>query len=129
MIQEHLIDEANLHFADFIRDLIKVMVSSVFNCLITGNISNTKYYFQAVEIQDLFPLLVMTSLSYFKSQWVEIRSNAALISGLLYAQLTPENKHHVSLDIVCDRLMRLLQDEQEDVRMRAIQAIAYLFLS
>lgn len=26
MIQEHLIDEANLHFTDFIRDLIKVMV-------------------------------------------------------------------------------------------------------
>ncbi|KAJ8916184.1 hypothetical protein NQ315_016323 [Exocentrus adspersus] len=108
MIQEHLIDEANLHFADFIRDLIKVM---------------------AAEIQDLFPLLVMTSLSYFKSQWVEIRSNAALVAGLLYSQLTQENKHQVSLDMVCDRLMRLLQDEHEEVRMRAVQAIAYLFLN
>lgn len=82
-----------------------------------------------MEIQDLFPLLVMTSLSYFKSQWVEIRSNAALVAGILYSQLMPENKHHVSLDIVCDRLMRLLQDEHEEVRMRAVQAIAYLFLS
>lgn len=26
MIQEHLIDEANLHYSDFIRDLIKIMV-------------------------------------------------------------------------------------------------------
>lgn len=27
MIQEHLIDEANLHYTDFIKDLIKLMVS------------------------------------------------------------------------------------------------------
>ncbi|KAJ8979536.1 hypothetical protein NQ317_017684 [Molorchus minor] len=107
MIQEHLIDEANLHFSDFVRDLIKIM---------------------AEELQDLFPLLVMTSLSYLKSQWVEIRSNAALIAGLLYSQLSFDNKHRVSLDIVCDRLMRLLHDEHEDVRMRAVQAVSYLFL-
>ncbi|KAJ8930968.1 hypothetical protein NQ314_016182 [Rhamnusium bicolor] len=86
MIQEHLIDEANLHFSDFIRDLIKVM-------------------------------------------WVEIRSNAALIAGLLYSHLTEENKHRVSLDIVCDKLMRLLHDDHEHVRMKAVQAIAYLFLN
>lgn len=80
-------------------------------------------------MQDLFPLFVMTSLSYFKSQWIEIRSNAALIAGLLYSQLNAENKTRVSLDTVCDRLMRLLNDENEEVRMRAIQAISYLFLS
>lgn len=27
MIQEHLVEEGNLHYADFITDLIKVMVS------------------------------------------------------------------------------------------------------
>lgn len=82
-----------------------------------------------MEIQNLFPLLIMTSLSYFKSQWVEIRSNAALIAGQLYSQLTSENKHQVSLDTVCDRLMRLFQDEHEEVRMMAAQAIVYLFLN
>ncbi|CAH0557118.1 unnamed protein product [Brassicogethes aeneus] len=108
MIQEHLIDEANLHFSDFIKDLIKLM---------------------AEEVQDLFPLLVMTCLSYFKSQWVEIRSNAALVSGLLYSQLAAENKNRVSVDTVCDRLMKLLTDENETVRMRAVEAMAYLFLN
>lgn len=71
----------------------------------------------------------MTCLSYFKSQWVQIRSNAALLSGLLYSQLTPENKSRVSVDTVCDRLMKLLNDENEDVRMRAVEAMTFLFLN
>ncbi|KAG5897176.1 hypothetical protein JTB14_022538 [Gonioctena quinquepunctata] len=107
MIQEHLIDEANLHFTDFIRDFIKVM---------------------AEELQDLFPLLVMTCLSYFKSHWTEVKGNAALIAGLLFALLIPENRTRISLDTVCDRLIRLLSDESEDVRVKAVEAISYLFL-
>nr|XP_023029049.1 maestro heat-like repeat-containing protein family member 1 [Leptinotarsa decemlineata] len=107
MIQEHLIDEANLHFTDFIRDFIKVMSD---------------------ELQDLFPLLLMTCLSYFKSQWTDIKGNAALIAGLLFSLMVPENKARVSLDTVCDRLIRLLTDESEVVRIKAVEAISYLFL-
>uniref|UniRef100_A0A6P7GVH6 Maestro heat-like repeat-containing protein family member 1 n=1 Tax=Diabrotica virgifera virgifera TaxID=50390 RepID=A0A6P7GVH6_DIAVI len=107
MIQEHLIDEANLHFTDFIRDIIKLMTE---------------------DLQDLFPLLIMTCLSYFKSQWEEIKGNAALIAGLLYSQLVPENKSRVSLDTVCDRLLRLMDDEDEEVRVKAVEAVSYLFI-
>ncbi|CAG9823673.1 unnamed protein product [Phaedon cochleariae] len=107
MIQEHLIDEANLHFTDFIRDFIKIM---------------------ADELQDLFPLLLMTCLSHFKSQWPEIKGNAALIAGLLFSLLILENKSKVSIDTVCDRLIRLLTDENEDVRIKTVEAISYLFL-
>lgn len=70
----------------------------------------------------------MTCLSYFKSQWVEIKGNAALISGLLYSQLIPDNKSRVSLDTVCDRLMRLMGDEDENVRVKAVEAVSYLFM-
>ncbi|XP_056636032.1 maestro heat-like repeat-containing protein family member 1 [Diorhabda sublineata] len=107
MIQEHLIDEANLHFNDFVRDFIKLM---------------------AADMQDLFPLLIMTCLSYFKSQWVEIKGNAALITGVLYSQMIPENRSRVSLDTVCDRLLRLINDENEDVRIKAVEAVSYLFI-
>ncbi|CAG9858443.1 unnamed protein product [Phyllotreta striolata] len=107
MIQEHLIDEGNLHFTDFIKDFIKLM---------------------AEDLQDLFPLLIMTCLSYFKSQWIDIKSNAALISGILYSQLTTENKSRVSLDTVCDRLLRLMNDENENVRVKAVEAVSYLFM-
>lgn len=51
------------------------------------------------------------------------------MSGLLYSQLTPENKSRVSVDTVCDRLMKLLNDENEDVRMRAVEAMTFLFLN
>lgn len=71
----------------------------------------------------------MTCLSYVKSPWTEIRGNAALIAGLLYSMLIVENKPRVSLDIVCDRIMRLMQDENEDVRVKAIEALSYLFLN
>ncbi|CAG9840062.1 unnamed protein product [Diabrotica balteata] len=107
MIQEHLIDEANLHFTDFIRDVIKLMTE---------------------DLEDLFPLLIMTCLSYFKSQWEEIKGNAALIAGLLYSQLVPENRSRVSLDTVCDRLLRLMDDEDEEVRVKAVEAVSYLFI-
>lgn len=79
-------------------------------------------------MQDLFHLFVMTSLSYLKNPWVEIKSNAALMVGLLFSQMTAENKRKMSVDTVCDKLMRLISDENEDVRMRAVQAIAYLFI-
>ncbi|XP_066159161.1 maestro heat-like repeat-containing protein family member 1 isoform X1 [Euwallacea fornicatus] len=108
MIQDHLIDEANLHYADFIKDLIKRM-------------SN--------DLQDLFYLFVMTSVSYLKSPWIPIRSNAALVTGLLYSELSVENKPKVSLDTVCDKLIRLLQDDSEEVRVKASQAISYLFIN
>ncbi|KAH1014351.1 hypothetical protein HUJ04_003198 [Dendroctonus ponderosae] len=108
MIQEHLIDEANLHYADFIRDLIKVM---------------------AIDLQDLFYLFVMTSVSYLKSPWLQIRGNAALVTGLLYSELSMENKTKVSLDMVCDKLIRLMQDDAEEVRVKASQAISYLFIA
>lgn len=87
------------------------------------------FFPQADELQDLFPLFVMTSLSNLKSQWVEIRGHAALLAGLLYSHLNEENKPRVSLDTVCDRLLKLLNDENPEVRTRAIMATAYLFLN
>lgn len=106
MINEHLIDEGNLNYGIFIKDLILLM---------------------AEDLQDFFPLLVMTSLSYFKSPWKEIRGNAALVAGLLYSNLNDENKSRVSLDTVSYRLINLLSDEQEQVRVKAVQALVYIF--
>ncbi|KAK9870558.1 hypothetical protein WA026_008119 [Henosepilachna vigintioctopunctata] len=106
MIQEHLIDQGNLNYHNFVRDLIKVMSD---------------------ELQDYFPLLVMTSLSYFKSPWTEVRGNAALLAGLLFSMLIEENRVKVSIDTVSYRLMNLMSDEHEQVRIKSLQAIVYLF--
>lgn len=108
MIHDHVLEEANLHYVQFIMDLVKVM---------------------AEDAQELFPQLIMTCLSHFKSPWVEIRSYAALLSGLLFSNLTEENKTQVSMDTITYRLLQLLKDEQAEVRARAVEAIAYVFIT
>lgn len=69
----------------------------------------------------------MTSLSYYKSPWLQIRANAALLTGVLYSQLKDEYKSQITFDTVTYRLLQLLKDDQQEVRARAVEAIAYLF--
>lgn len=71
----------------------------------------------------------MTSSSYLKSQWSEIRGYAALLMGLLYSCMNASNRSQVSLDTVCDRLLKLLKDNNPDIRIRAIQGVSYLFIN
>ncbi|KAF5275577.1 hypothetical protein FQA39_LY06689 [Lamprigera yunnana] len=107
MIQNHILEEANLNYADFISDLVKVM---------------------AKELLDLFPVFLMTCISYFKSSWVEIRGYAALLAGLLYSQMIDkEIRQQVSIGTVCHRLLQLLKDENAQVRTRVVQALACLY--
>lgn len=80
-------------------------------------------------MQEMFPQLIMTCLSYFKSAWPQIRANAALLSGFFYAQLETEKKAQVSSDTVSYRLLQLFKDENADVRARAVEAVAHLFLT
>lgn len=70
----------------------------------------------------------MTSSSYLKSQWLEIRGCAALMMGLLYSNMNPSNRSQVSLDTVCDRLLKLLKESNPEIRVRAIQGVSYLFI-
>ncbi|KAK5646733.1 hypothetical protein RI129_005197 [Pyrocoelia pectoralis] len=107
MIQDHILEEGHLHFSDFISDFVKTM---------------------GRELPDFFPMFLMTSVSYFKSSWVDIRGSAALLAGLLYSQITDkEIRKQVSLGTVCHRLLQLLKDENPQVRMKAVQAIACLY--
>lgn len=71
----------------------------------------------------------MTCLSYYKSPWTEIRGNAALLTGLLYSYLDDDRRAQVSLDTICYRLLQLLKDENSQVRIQAIQATSYLFVT
>lgn len=107
MVQDHILEEANLHFSDFITDFVKTM---------------------GKELPDFFPMFLMTSVSYFKSAWVDIRGSAALLAGMLYSQITDADvRKQVSLGTVCHRLLQLLKDENPQVRMKAVQAIACLY--
>lgn len=74
----------------------------------------------------------MNALSFLKSNWSEIRGNAALMVGLLYNNLptkTFESGETVQLDTVCYRLMQLMQDEYAEVRAKAVQGLSFVFES
>ena len=70
----------------------------------------------------------MTCLAYFKSPWAQIRGNAALITGLLISQLGIDARNAISIDTVSYRLLQLLKDDQPEVRAKAIEAIAFIFV-
>lgn len=78
-------------------------------------------------MQELFPQLILTCLSYFKSPWPQIRSHAAFLSGLFYVQLSADFKDQISSDNVSHKLLQLLKDEEPEVRARAVEAVASLF--
>lgn len=80
-------------------------------------------------MQDLFPQLIMTCMSYFKSPWIAIRAHAALLSGLFYVNLDSDHKNQISSDTVSYKLTQLLKDDEPEVRARAIEAMACLFVT
>lgn len=80
-------------------------------------------------MQELFPQLILTCLSYFKSPWTKIRSHAALLCGLIFVQLNPEYKNQISSDNVSHKLLQLLNDDEAEVRARAVEAVASLFVT
>lgn len=73
----------------------------------------------------------MNAIQFVKGHWSEIRGNAALMVGFLYSQLPKKQEisETVQFDTVCFRLMQLLQDEDSDVRAKAVQGLSYLFVS
>lgn len=60
MFQKYLIEDAKLYYGEFLNDICKIMV---------------------VDFTDKVPLYVMGNVTHFKSQWAEIRGNAAIYLG------------------------------------------------
>lgn len=72
----------------------------------------------------------MNALQFVKGHWSVIRGNAALMVGYLFCQLPKkEFSETVHFDTVCYRLMQLLQDDDSQVRAKAVQGLSYLFTS
>jgi len=108
MIHDHLIDAGNLHYPDFMADLVKIIVE---------------------ELPEIAPNLVMNALVYIRSSWPTIRGNAAMFIGHLYGNLPDSDvASRVPLDTVCARLIQLLQDDDQGVRARGAKALSYLVM-
>jgi hypothetical protein len=64
--------------------------------------------------------------NYFKSQFPQIRSNAALLTGYLLEPLTPALRGTLSKDLIFTSLVQLLRDPSSQVRVSTVKAISCL---
>lgn len=75
LFQTCLLEKKHLHYGEFINDLSKLLVT---------------------EFPEKISFYIMNSVSNFKSQWTEIRSNAVLFAGYMLGHLDKESQSVLS---------------------------------
>lgn len=106
MFQKFLKEGSNLHYGEFVNDLSKYLIK---------------------DFPDKINMYTMNSVGFFKSEWVEIKSNAALFTGFLLTSLPVEKRRAITKDHICGELIRLLKDPSKIVREKSAEAISMLF--
>ncbi|XP_069113199.1 maestro heat-like repeat-containing protein family member 1 isoform X7 [Argopecten irradians] len=104
--QKHLLEDANLHYGEFMNDLSKLIIQ---------------------DFPDKVNFYAMGCVSFFKSPWPEIKSNAALFIGFLLGNLPKETHGLISKEHICSALIMLLKDSTPEVRAKASEAISLLY--
>ncbi|XP_043547011.1 maestro heat-like repeat-containing protein family member 1 [Chiloscyllium plagiosum] len=105
MLQKHLLEEANLHYGEFINDLAKHIIS---------------------DFPEKVNFYIMGNVSFFKSVWPEIRGNAVMFTGFLLGSLSQDELQSISLEHVCTAIILLLRDGVPSVRIKAAEALSLL---
>ncbi|XP_019641769.1 PREDICTED: maestro heat-like repeat-containing protein family member 1 isoform X1 [Branchiostoma belcheri] len=118
MFQKHLLEEANLHYGEFMNNLAKALLQK--------NSRRDDDDPTITDFSDKINFYVMGCVSFFKSTWETIKGNAAMFIGFLLGNL-PQDKHMaISKEHVCGALMQLLKDPSAHVRIRAAEAMSLL---
>ncbi|XP_052229832.1 maestro heat-like repeat-containing protein family member 1 isoform X3 [Dreissena polymorpha] len=105
MFQKFLLEESNLHYGEFMNDLSKLIIQ---------------------DFPEKVNFYVMGCVSFYKSVWPEIKSNAALFTGFLLGNLPEERQGVISKEHVCAALILLLKDPTPSVRSTAAEAMSLL---
>lgn len=105
MFQKLLLDDATLHYGEFMNDLSKLIIK---------------------DFPEKVNFYVMGCVSFYKSMWPEIKSNAALFTGFLLGNLPEERQGVISKEHVCAALILLLKDPTPAVRSSAAEAMSLL---
>ncbi|XP_055840897.1 maestro heat-like repeat-containing protein family member 1 isoform X1 [Episyrphus balteatus] len=103
MAQKHLIDHGQLNYNVFILDFVKVI---------------------AADLPDSIQDFIESCIPKLRSQWPEVRGNAAIIIGILHNYLTEKNQQTES---VGNKIAVLLKDENHTVRYKAATALGYFY--
>uniref|UniRef100_A0A7E4WD25 Condensin complex subunit 1 n=1 Tax=Panagrellus redivivus TaxID=6233 RepID=A0A7E4WD25_PANRE len=80
----------------------------------------------AVSYPDRLNAYALGCSNYYKSQFADIRSNAALFTGFLLEPLSPALRGTLSKELIFTSLVALLRDPSSKVRLSTIRAISCL---
>lgn len=69
----------------------------------------------------------MNAVTFFKSMWPEVKSNAALFVGYMLGNLPNEKSGIISKEHVCEALILLLKDPSPHVRASTAEAMSLLY--
>jgi len=105
MIQKNLQEGSSLHYGEFMNNLSKLVI---------------------VDFEDKINFYVMNNVNFFKSEWSEIKANAAMFTGFLLGNLSSSQRKHISKEHVCGELVRLLKDPATMVREKSAEAMSLL---
>ncbi|ELT91566.1 hypothetical protein CAPTEDRAFT_173785 [Capitella teleta] len=105
MFQKHLLESASLIYGEFMNDLSKAINK---------------------DFVDKLNFYTMGNVSFFRSSWSEIRSNAAMFVGFLLGNMDSSSASNLSKEHICGALILLLKDLSPDVRIKAAEAMSYL---
>jgi hypothetical protein len=105
MIQKLLVEGQSLHYGEFMNDLSKLMIT---------------------DFDEKINFYTMNCVNFFKSEWQEIKANAAMFTGFLLGNLSKSQRKHISKEHVCGELIRLLKDPANMVREKAAESMSLL---
>lgn len=76
-------------------------------------------------MHENIPEFIESCLPYLKSEWPEIRANAAMIIGLLH-NLYRNAPQHLT-ENVSQKISVLFRDNDASVRVKAVSALGFMF--
>uniref|UniRef100_A0A182PSV0 HEAT repeat protein n=1 Tax=Anopheles epiroticus TaxID=199890 RepID=A0A182PSV0_9DIPT len=104
LAQNHLLEHGQLQCAIFLKDFVKLI---------------------GEELQDWINDFIDACLPLLRSQWPEIRGNAAILIGLLHCQNANVKSQH--MEQIGHKISLLLKDECTTVKVSASEALGYIY--
>uniref|UniRef100_A0A182KBM8 HEAT repeat protein n=1 Tax=Anopheles christyi TaxID=43041 RepID=A0A182KBM8_9DIPT len=104
LAQNHLLEHGQLQCAIFLKDFVKLI---------------------GEELQEWINDFIDACLPLLRSQWPEIRGNAAILIGLLHCQNVNVKCQH--MEQIGHKISLLLKDECTTVKVSASEALGYIY--
>uniref|UniRef100_A0A0K8STS1 HEAT repeat-containing protein 7A n=1 Tax=Lygus hesperus TaxID=30085 RepID=A0A0K8STS1_LYGHE len=106
LIQKHLLYNGVLQFEPFVSALIDAVIE---------------------EMEDYVTNMFNTALAYTKSNWSQIRGNAAIMLGLIVKKVSQPTRQTLNIGPAVSKLLQLIKDPVSEVRAKSVKSLPLLF--